>query len=96
MPKALTPDKVLQRAKALVDEAADITLPESGQKRGQAVRKIRSLLSNADKLLRRISGPVQIGKAPITEGHKHQAEELENRIEELWPEVLCNIKRKEQ
>jgi len=88
MPKALTPNEVLQRARGLINEAASINLPAGGQERGQAVRKIRSHLGNAERLLRRITGPIRIGKSPITDDHKRQANGLKQRIEELWPEVL--------
>ena len=95
MPKRLTPEEVLEQAKALVDRAAAIELPEAGQERGIAVRSRRSKLRNANRLLSRYITGRMAREREDSQLHIEAAEALEKRIDELWPEVLSHIRYEE-
>lgn len=94
MPKRLTPDEVLERAKRFIDEAAVIHLPEAGQERGVAVRMRRGRLNHASRWLWRItSGYYRKG---VTAAHRERAAGLGERINQLWPEILSHKRYRER
>jgi hypothetical protein len=80
-----TPAYILQLVDKLVNEASAIPFPEGGRGRGIAVRKIRSRLTNAQKLLALRRRQAYKGRFDET-----RVNELEDKIKALWPRNLSH------
>lgn len=89
MPKKLNNLERIRRADALISQArpicAEIPLL-TGQKRGQAVRRARSLLGQAERWVARMANAR--GDSRAVSDSRKTAQNILREIDGLWPNVL--------